>query len=618
MGIKEYISKNERIYNGIKDIKYLFCEGKNTDKLIITFPGFSNPGDPPKYNYIRTLKDSNAHKLFLLDDYGPRGSYLIGQNRDDSIEISIISLISILCKEFNIKNENIIAQGSSKGGTCAIYFGIKYGFGYVIAGAPQIRVGTYLLYAGPEELEYITGGQDKEDVKYLDNIIYDLLEMTSKTFPKIFIHVGSGDHHYNEHILPFVHKLDKKGYEYVLDITNYHSHSSLGLYYTDYLIKTLNSIDMNIINPKPLIQKVHIEFVDGALEISCKADGEKLKYSYEIHNDDKIVKKTRFQKYEKYRYPIKSHSTYRARVYVKVGKHINSRITDEITPITLNKRSSRPIRDLKYHLDKLGPSDIDIHGSGNSILIFDYDLKSEVTLGKYIALQSFNSVVSEPFPDEYDIDIPSSWEKSMVEMDLNKNFFSKLSNNKAKYLLIDLLDERMSLVKYKDIIFTFSNIHVKSRILDDYEVEYINKFDLEEDTWKDLMDQYVNGLLRIYDDDKIIIHEVYLNDTYKTINGDIKSFPINNIKYNEKVNELLNQYYVYLKYKLPNSNVIDIHSKFISSEDHIWGLSPIHYEEQYYKEVFKSLKKILKQRSIRTSAVKRFNNVFGGLLRTTE
>ena len=350
----------------------------------------------------------------------------------------------------------------------------------------------------------------------------------------------------------------------------------------------------------PIIDNVIIEQENNLLRLTCNVEGQYLQYACYIYTKNNCIKKIMYQDQNSFEYELDSNGIYCARLYVRDYKENikNFQLTDEIKitdiPEDNNKTPNKLERDSKNHLDELNPPEIDIHGSAVSKLIFDNDQDNEIVLGKYIAKQSFCSVISVPFPDAYDIKLPSLSEKSMVEMDLNKEFFDKLSNNKAKYLLIDLLDERMSLVKYKDTIFTFSDILSRSTILDDFEVEYINKFDLEEDSWKDWMDQYVDGLLEKYTGDKIIIHEVYLKDTYKAKDGDIKSFPDQNINYNKKVNILLKQYYTYLKYKLPNCKVINIHSRFISSEDHIWGLSPIHYEEEYYNEIFKKLKRIIK------------------------
>ncbi|UTB33053.1 MAG: hypothetical protein NKF70_01910 [Methanobacterium sp. ERen5] len=135
MGPKEYIETNEKIHGKDKVIKYIFCEGKISNQLVVTFPAFAKSNQPPQYNYIRTLRNCKCSRLFILDDFGPRGSYLIGETRDNSIEESVISLINDICLEHSIKKENVIVNGTSKGGYCALYYGIKYKFGYVIAGA---------------------------------------------------------------------------------------------------------------------------------------------------------------------------------------------------------------------------------------------------------------------------------------------------------------------------------------------------------------------------------------------------------------------------------------------------------------------------------------------------
>jgi hypothetical protein len=331
MDIKEYIVANEKIYGGKKAVNYIFSKGKNSDKLIVTFPGFAGPGMPPQYNYIRTLMNCNCHRLYILDDYGPRGSYLIGENRDHSIEDSVVSLISSIYEKFNIKSKNVILQGSSKGGFCALYYGIKYNFGYVITGAPQTKLGDYLV-SFPEVAEFVAGGKNKEDILYLNNLLYDLIDIPSNSFPKIFIHVGKGDHHYKEHILPFIEELDKKRIIYEINLRNYSSHGIIGTYYPKYLLKTLNNIDNNIISlPKPAITKTTIKPGKGLLEITCKATGDNLKYACDLYKENTVIEKFIYQKEFNFKYPINSRGSYHAILYVKDKKYNNSTITDEIS-----------------------------------------------------------------------------------------------------------------------------------------------------------------------------------------------------------------------------------------------------------------------------------------------
>lgn len=259
----EYIKENEEVYKDLEEIKYVFCKKEGSDKLIISFPGFTDKIGTFKYSYVRTLKDVNAHRLFVLDDFGTRGSYLLGRGREFTVEKTVLSLIGNILKKYNIKKENVILQGSSKGGWIALYYGIKYHFGHVIAGGPQTKMGRFLVIdevnlpeSGKVPLsskvnvaDYISGGHEKEDIEYLDGLLFNLIyKVPPEDFPEIFIHVGKEDFHYPHHVLPFTHKLDEVGARYQLDLEEYDVHNELAVYYPEYLINTLEIIDSSLVD----------------------------------------------------------------------------------------------------------------------------------------------------------------------------------------------------------------------------------------------------------------------------------------------------------------------------------------------------------------------------------
>ena len=66
--------------------------------------------------------------------------------------------------------------------------------------------------------------------------------------------------------------------------------------------------------------------------------------------------------------------------------------------------------------------------------------------------------------------------------------FQKLSENKAKYILIDFIDERFKLIELQEFIFTFSSKLENSEFFKDLETEYIDRVDIDELFWKDAMD----------------------------------------------------------------------------------------------------------------------------------
>lgn len=158
------IIDNEKIYTNSKlPITYLFVPASNikSDKLIIIFSAFSSI-NRPEYNYIATFSNVNVNRLYILDNYGERGSYYLGCINNFDVEKSVYSLITYILQQYNIDKQNVVCVGSSKGGFAALYYGIKYEFGYVISGEPQIYVAKYLQdFNIKEVLNYITGGVKK-------------------------------------------------------------------------------------------------------------------------------------------------------------------------------------------------------------------------------------------------------------------------------------------------------------------------------------------------------------------------------------------------------------------------------------------------------------------------
>jgi hypothetical protein len=243
---------NEKIFKGAKEIKYLFKEQDGSDKLIVVFSGFPKAGSPALYNYVRSLEGFKENKLFILDEYGadlphPQGCYYLGENKDLSVECSVISLITHIAALKNINFKDIILCGSSKGGFASIYFGIKYGFGKVISGGAQVLLGNYLLKeisVTRPVAQYIAGGTSEEDIVYMNQLIRTAIKEATK-FPEMHIHVGKGEPHYKNHILPLITILDEKNIQPTLDLADYNSHSQLVEFFPKYLLNTLKVILLN-------------------------------------------------------------------------------------------------------------------------------------------------------------------------------------------------------------------------------------------------------------------------------------------------------------------------------------------------------------------------------------
>lgn len=190
----------EKIFSSIHPIKYYFEKAKlnNKNKLMIIFSAFST--DEAKYNYISTLKTCDCNKLFILDDFGSKGTYYLGLKGDFNIETSVMALISYIMSKNNILFSNVISIGSSKGGSAAIYFGLKYNFGDVIAGAPQYKIGTYLsdLSISDYALEIFGEISECNRIKY-----NNLIRLSANTCTNIYLLTSDGDNQYKKVLKEF-------------------------------------------------------------------------------------------------------------------------------------------------------------------------------------------------------------------------------------------------------------------------------------------------------------------------------------------------------------------------------------------------------------------------------
>jgi hypothetical protein len=235
--------KEEAVYEGEKDIKYVFKK-RDSKYLAVGFSGIPKVGTPPRYNYMRTLMDVEVNQLFILDDHGMIGCYYLGENQDFAVERSVSELIRKIADENDIPLSNVITFGSSKGGYASLYYGMKFSYGHVIAASPQTKVGTYLLkqnIASAYIAQFIAGGVREPHKNYLDELLFNVVE-NCESFPSINIHVGSGEMHYTEHIIPLQTALVQNGVYPELDLGNYTSHNDVLKFYPDYLVAKLNAI----------------------------------------------------------------------------------------------------------------------------------------------------------------------------------------------------------------------------------------------------------------------------------------------------------------------------------------------------------------------------------------
>lgn len=253
---------------------------------------------------------------------------------------------------------------------------------------------------------------------------------------------------------------------------------------------------------------------------------------------------------------------------------------------------------------------ISIFGSCTSRDIFEAEKEKTFKIGAYIARQSIISALAEPMDfNVSDIKLSSKFQREQVINDLKKNTFNALKSSKSKYLIIDLIDERFNLAKYKNSIVTLSNEMVQSKVLGEkFEPDKIRKIK----NWKILKNkkqflgesyifnnilvenyikEFCDKILSIFEEENIIIHKALMVDKYIDKNGKKQIFPKNYLKNNNIVNKKLIYMYDFLEKFMPKAKIIDESLNYCADENHKWGLAPMHYSNKYYEDILKILKK---------------------------
>jgi hypothetical protein len=286
---------------------------------------------------MNTLEDIKANKLFILDDFGDQGSYYLGRDRNHSIETTVASLIQYIMAKHQIPHKNVTTVGSSKGGYAALYYGIKYFLGNIVAGGPQSKLGDFLIKQAKHHniATYIAGGSGVGDCHYLNNVLFRLLEQPADVSPNIHLYVGTEDHHYKNHVRPLYEQLQHKKYKVTLDVAENKTHQDLKIYFPHYLKKTVSNILSIPFDDvmAPIIQSITIEQKDQEIIVNCEAIGKELEYAFYVYKDGQVLEKFFYTESSHLEYRVAEPGSYLCRVFVKDSKMQKSAKSTDVVMI---------------------------------------------------------------------------------------------------------------------------------------------------------------------------------------------------------------------------------------------------------------------------------------------
>ncbi|TJY67409.1 hypothetical protein E4J89_15090 [Arthrobacter sp. CAU 1506] len=167
-------------------VEYKTREAKQDRRhLIVMFTGL-RPRDTYDFDGQST-QENQANWLWIKDKFGPQPAYTLCRDMDFAIEDAVIALIDAELQRLGLSRNECTLAGISKGGFPALYYGIKYNFGNIIACAPQVYVGTHTRRNRPKTFAHMTGDGGDREQEVLDALIPEAVAADQGTGKNIYL-----------------------------------------------------------------------------------------------------------------------------------------------------------------------------------------------------------------------------------------------------------------------------------------------------------------------------------------------------------------------------------------------------------------------------------------------
>lgn len=289
--------------------------------LVFVFSAMMAVGDF-SYNYKTTLDSVRARVIYLLDDFGDQGSYYLQEHGNLDIFDTVQKFIASKIEEFSESTSGVFFLGSSKGGTAAIIHGRKFENARIIVGAPQTRIASFVSKPHPNVLRYMTGADQIEGAAELDGYLFD-----PGCFPpnrsRITILVGKADHHYKNHVLPWMEFARSAGLDASMVALEGTPHSEIGAAYRKFL-KTMFE--------KAEVQEKKLESSDIPIGTWYDSVSDRIfvtvppstnsQFSFRLYRNNNLIKSVPYSKQNYTSWDDLIPDRYRVRVFVKSERMI--------------------------------------------------------------------------------------------------------------------------------------------------------------------------------------------------------------------------------------------------------------------------------------------------------
>lgn len=196
--IEERVFKSESKY----PIHYRFkAASRDCNHLLVVMSGFNLP-DPTAYDFSQALLYCDSHILWIKDDFDGLPAYYLCNKMSFEIEENVSQLITGVIAFLKPAKTSIL--GASKGGSMALYYGIKQNLDHVISVVPQFYIGSYVAQDTPWERvgKMMMGEINEAKIELLNIKMAETIGSANKTSQHIYLFTSPADYQYTQEILP--------------------------------------------------------------------------------------------------------------------------------------------------------------------------------------------------------------------------------------------------------------------------------------------------------------------------------------------------------------------------------------------------------------------------------
>ena len=183
----------------------------------------------------------------------------------------------------------------------------------------------------------------------------------------------------------------------------------------------------------------------------------------------------------------------------------------------------------------------------------------------------------------------------MVIRDLKKSFWSEIIEKNYDILLLDLVDERFDVVKIGNSIINKTGELDRSGYLNNKIYSRISRSTYASSVWNNECADFVKKLKNVLDTRKLVIVQPKWAEYYTSKGGQIIKFDEKTLQTTHMWNTIIGGYYAELHRLLPEVPIVNSDLN-IANDNHIWGLAPIHYVDEWYLDIKEKIMKQAKDR----------------------